>query len=153
MFAIVLFPSLSQSLRGHICEIWARAMRNVINCVMVGVFLPKGDFDYHFESMIWNGSDANYIVIVYESNNLPFVVVIGCGCCWHMGMRTWIGSVILQSLRHGEKAFFYSNWNLTSLSANISSFERLVPIFTGHLLVTIGHCSTYFFLPPLTMML
>ena len=65
MFVVVLFPSLTQSLRGHFCEAWACAMRDVINCLTVRIVLPKDDFDYKYESMIWNGNDSNYKVIFY----------------------------------------------------------------------------------------
>ena len=73
---------------------------------------------------------------------------------WASGFSgTWksvwgIGSIaIVESLWWGERASLCCNWNLTSSSANTSCLERLVPIFTSHMLGTTGQSSTYFLLP------
>lgn len=39
----------------------------------------------------------------------------------------------------------FIHWNSASSSANTSSLERLVPIFTSHVLETIGQSRTFFF--------
>ena len=56
---------------------------------------------------------------------------------------------ILESLHWGEIASLCYNWNLEFLSANTSSLERLVPIFTDHVLGTTCQSNKYFFLLPL----
>ena len=66
-------------------------------------------------------------------------------CDWGMGRDTFV-----ESLWQGGNAFLYCNWNPTFSSANTSSFNTLVPIFTSQVLGTIGQSNTYFFLLPLT---
>ena len=62
-----------------------------------------------------------------------------------------MGSVaIVESLWRGDNASLCCSWNPTSSSVKTSSLDRLVPIFTGHVLGTIGQFNTYFFLLPLT---
>ena len=61
-----------------------------------------------------------------------------------------IGSVaIVESLWRGQRTSLCCNWNPTSSSANTSCLERLVLIFTGHVLGTTSQSNTYFFLLPL----
>ena len=81
MFAIHPFSFISQCLRGHFCEVWTRAMRDVANCDAVCDILFGDNVDYHSIAWIWNGSDTNHIVTVHESNALPFVFVICHRCC------------------------------------------------------------------------
>ena len=57
---------------------------------------------------------------------------------------------IVENLQRGDNTFFCCNWNPTSSNVTTSSFDRLVLIFTGHVLGTIGQSNTYFFKLPLT---
>ena len=79
--------------------------------------------------------------------NLKVRCVFGFGGIWkHDG---GMGKVaIVETLRWGESASFCCNCDLASLSANASPFDRLIPIFTGHVLGTIGQSNMYFFLLP-----
>ena len=82
MFAIHPFPFISQRMRGHFREVRACAMRDVANCDTVCNILFGDNVDYHSKSWIWNGSDPNYKVTVYEFGALPFVFVIRRRCYW-----------------------------------------------------------------------
>ena len=82
MFAIHPFPFLSQCMRGHFCEVWAYAMRDVGNCDTVCDILHGDKADYHSKAWIWNGSDPNHKVTIHESGALTFVFVIRRRCCW-----------------------------------------------------------------------
>ena len=53
---------------------------------------------------------------------------------------------IVRSLRRGDNASFYCSWNPTSSNAKTSSLNKLDPIFTGHVLGTIGKSNTHIFL-------
>ena len=60
---------------------------------------------------------------------------------------------IVENLQRGDNASLCYSWNLASSSAKTSSLDRLVLIFSGHMLGTIGQSNTYFFLLPLTQRL
>ena len=57
------------------------------------------------------------------------------------------------SLQWGNNTSLCCSWNPASSNTKISSLDRLVPIFTCHVLDTIGQSNTYFFLLPLTQRL
>ena len=82
MFAIHQFSFISQCLRGHFREIWTRAMWDVANCNAVSDIHFGNNVDYHSIAWIWNGSDTNHIMTVYESSALSFVFVICRRWCW-----------------------------------------------------------------------
>ena len=63
-------------MRGHFREVQACAMRDVANCNKIGVVLLEDDIHYHSKSRIWHRCDTNHIVIVHESDALPFVFMI-----------------------------------------------------------------------------
>ena len=177
MFAIHPFPFLSQCMRGHFCEIWAYAMRDVVNCDMIyDIFLgDKLNVDYHSKAWIWNGSDPNHIVTVHESRALTFVFVIRRWCCWfathylpkpecrmgvwfwwHIKMRAKDGEGLWLLKAYDEGTMLRSlccSWNPTFSSVKTFFLDRLVPIFTSHVLDTIGQSNTYFFLLPFTQCL
>ena len=48
---------------------------------------------------------------------------------------------IVENLRRGNNVFLWCSWNLESLSAIIYFLDRLVSIFTGHLLGTISQST------------
>ena len=54
---------------------------------------------------------------------------------------------IVENLRRGDNTPLCCNWNPTSSNATTSSFDKLVFIFTGHVLGTIGQFNTFFILP------
>ena len=59
-------------------------------------------------------------------------------------MRGIGNAVIVESMRWGERTSMY-NYNPTSSSANTSCFEKLVPIFTSHVLDTTCQSNMFFF--------
>ena len=170
MFAVHPFRFLSQSMRGHFCDVPACAMWDIVNCDRVGVVFLGDNVDYHSEYGIWNGNASNHVVILHESNALSFAFVIQWGCSWiamHYPWEPWswvgtivqgkekwdrrIGSVVIvENPRCGARASLCCNWNPASVNANTSSFERLIPIFNGYVLGTMGQSTTYFFLLPFT---
>ena len=173
MFTIHPFSFLSQCMRGHFRKIWACAMRDVANCDMVGDILFGDYVDYHTKARIWNGSDPNHIVTLHKSNALHLFLWSASGAVGlrhtvlpnlNVGWASGFGGIekcergmgrvaIVESLRRGDNASLCCSWNPTSSSAKTSSLDRLVPIFTGHVLGTIGQSNTYFFLLPLTQRL
>lgn len=75
------FHSLSQYMTRYFCKVWACGVRDVANCDMVGCVLLRDDVNYHSKVRIWNDKDPNHIVIVHDSGDVPFVLVICCRCC------------------------------------------------------------------------
>ena len=170
MLALHPFPFLSQSLRGHFCEDWTRRMRDVANCNVVCGVLFGDNVDYHSIAWIWNGNDPKHIVTFHESGALPFVFVIRQRCCWittlclpkpkcRVGVQVWWHTKM--QARDGEscdrwkptmrgQCLLCYSWKPTSWSVKTLSYNRLVPIFTGHVLGTIGESNTYLLLPPFT---
>ena len=49
------------------------ALRDIVDCNTVGVFLLENDVDYRSKPWIWNDGDSNNIVFVHKSSTLPFV--------------------------------------------------------------------------------
>lgn len=126
------------------------------------------DVDDYSKSRIWNGSDSYNKISVHKASDFPFVFVI---CCW----CSWITMQYLQNLVIGYLPGFVGWWNwdrgmgrvpivvgcdvvkvplsLLQLETNILErqhllLERYIPIFTCHVLGTIGQSTTYFFFLP-----
>jgi hypothetical protein len=55
VFAVHPFPFLSQSLKGHFGEVWARALWDVANYSTICKVCLADVVDYHSKSMIWMG--------------------------------------------------------------------------------------------------
>lgn len=169
MFAIHLFPFLSQSSRQHFGEIWTCASRDTTNCNTISVVLLINDVDDYSKPWVLHGRYSNYIVPVHEFSAILLVLVLCNGCCCILThcLRVDVGRassfdnmqkcgqgmgsvVIADNLRYGENA---SLWNMESLSVNTSFIKRFVPIFISHVLGTIGRSNAYSFLLPLTQCL
>lgn len=108
------------------------------------------------------------MIKITKFGTLPFVFVVRCGRCWiathcsresgtWAGLQDWghkkcnqrIESVaIVEKMRRlrkekGPSFAAIGTW-LASSSTNTSSFEILVPNFTGHVMGTIGQSKMYF---------
>ena len=91
-------------------------------------------------------------VVGFQHVNLKSLEVV-CASVFSSTWKCELGTgrvAIVESLRQGESASLCYKWKPASSSATISSSNILVPIFTNHMLGTIGQSNTYFVLFTLT---
>ena len=145
-------------------------MRDVANCDMVCDIFLGDNVGYHSKVLIWNGSDPKNIVTIHEYGVFPFVFVICRWCCWigtyyflnlNVGWTSGFGGImgykqgmkrvgIVESLQQGDNASLWCSQHPASSSTKTSSLDRLVYVFTDHVLGTISQFNTYLFLLPFT---